>query len=149
LDTLATDRHNRRYLTFARVLPFATAFKTATVRNHDGSLSLVATDVPLTLYDQEPLSILVNGTVSGLVFTGTVPGASIVKKGRAYTYVARSRSGIQRVVIRESRTLGLFQVTVSVGHGWPAEAIVDAPGGVYLQVNVGGKCFFGHPTKLR
>ena len=95
------------------------------------------------------MSLLVTATLSGAVFSETIPGSSIVPKGRAFKYVANKKpAGIQRVVVRESRTPGLFQVTVKVKHGWPPGTIVEAPGLIFVQLRVGETCFFAHPTKL-
>jgi hypothetical protein len=50
--------------------------------------------------------------------------------------------------VKESRTPGLFQVNLNVKNGFAPAALVDAASGTNVQLNVGGKCFFGHPTKL-
>ena len=124
-------------------------FKIVHLTNHNGNVSLVAKDLPLGSYNQESVSLLVTAVVSGAVFSETVPGSSIVPKGSAFKFVAKQvPAGIQRVVVKRNRTSGLFDVTVRVRHGWPGGAILDAPGGIFVQLRVGDGCFFAQPTKL-
>ena len=125
-------------------------FKSATVTDHTGKLSLVARDVPLTTYTQQTVAIHLSGAL-GSIFAGAVPGASILPKGRSFKFSAPSgATGIIRVMLKEnSRTPGLFKVTLKTKQAWPPGTAVETPATTVVQLNVGGKCFFGNTTKVR
>ncbi len=127
-----------------------TTFKRARIINHNGRLSLLAKDLPLQNYNQEAIAVAVSGILSGSVFSQSVPGASIIAKGKAFKYVASQvPSGITRIVVKEStRTPGLFQITVNVKNGWAPGTLVESESLSFVQLHVGGTCFFAHPTKV-
>ena len=118
--------------------------------DHNGVLSIFAKDVPLGSYAQDSVSTSFEGTLAGLIFAESVPSASIIQKGHAFKYATpKGATGVTRLLVKESRTPGLFRVKVKTRGAWSPGSVFEAPGLLYVQLNVGGKCFFGHPTRVR
>ena len=125
-------------------------FRRATLRDSRGTLSLLAKDVPITTYTQEPVSVvLADG--GGTIFGGIVPGASILPKGSGFKFQAATGStGITSVTVCENRSLpGHFKVTLRTKGAWPVGSANETELTTDVTLNVGGQCFHGNATKVR
>ena len=125
-------------------------FRRATLRDSRGTLSMLAKDVPLTTYTQESVSThLVDG--GGTIFSGVVPGASIVPKGSGFKFHAVPGStGITYVTVRESRSMpGRFRVTMRTKAAWAPGLANETELTTDVTLNIGGRCFQGNATKVR
>ncbi len=126
------------------------AWKTATVVDHNGKLSLVGKDMPLAQYAQEDVSVRAS-EAQGPIFAQTVPGAAILLHGRGFKFAApKGSTGVIRVLLRQNpHTPGLFKLTVRTKAAWPQGSAAETPATTLVQVNIGGKCFLGNATKVR
>jgi DNA-binding beta-propeller fold protein YncE len=133
----------------ASTSPFT--FKSARVTDKSGNLSLIAVDVPLTTYAQETISVELVGLLFSRSYSATIPGASILLKGKSYKYTAPGGStGLIRILVKEnSKAPGLFKVTAKTKKAWPAGTFIETPASTVVLLNVGGQCFFGNVTKLK
>ncbi len=125
-------------------------FRRATLRDSRGTLSMLAKDVPLTTYTQQSVSMhLVDG--GGTIFSGVVPGASIVPKGSGFKFHAVPGStGITYVTVRESRSMpGRFRVTMRTKAAWAPGLANETELTTDVTLNIGGRCFQGNATKVR
>jgi DNA-binding beta-propeller fold protein YncE len=125
-------------------------WKTATIIDHNGKLSLVGKDVPMTGYFQGDVAVHVSGAL-GPIFSGLVPGASILPKGRGFKFTAPSGStGITRITLKDNPHLfGHFKVTLKTKSAWPPGTAVETPATTVVELNIAGKCFVGNATKVR
>ena len=125
-------------------------YKRATIKDSRGTLSLLAKDVPLTTYTQQTVATLLADS-GGDIFSGTVPGASILPKGTGFKFKAPPRStGVIEVLVKEDRRMtGSFNVTVKTKGAWTAGLANETPATTDVTVNVGGFCIRGNATKIR
>jgi hypothetical protein len=125
-------------------------YKTAKIDDRAGKLTLTAKDLYLQGYAQEPVTASISDP-NGPVYAGTVPGASFILKGSTYKFTAPSgATGIIRASVKQNRRApGWFLVKVKTKLAWPAGSAVFAEPLTVVQLNVGGRCFFGNATKIR
>jgi hypothetical protein len=125
-------------------------WKSATISDHTGKLSLTGKDVPTGSYLQGDVAVHVSDG-GGSIYSGVVPGASIVLKGRTYKFAAPSGStGIIRISLKEdSHLLGHFKVTLKTKSAWPPGSALETPATTVVELNVGGACFVGNATTVR
>jgi hypothetical protein len=124
-------------------------FRVAKLKDSRGQLVITAKDVPITTYTQEPVSALASDS-GGTIFSGTIPGASIIPKGTGFKYIAPSGStGITRVTVKENRRApGLFKITFKTKFAWTLGLANETIASTNVTLNVGGQCFTGAATKV-
>ncbi len=127
----------------------AATFRRATLRDERGQLSLRA-DVSLGTYAQETVSVVAEDG-GGEIFSGNVPGASIVAKGHGFKYSApRGATGITKVTVREKKhSGGTFKVTLKTKYAWTPPKADEDETTTSVTLNVGGACFRGNATRVR
>jgi len=104
----------------------------------------------LGTYAQETVSIMVDDN-GGTIFSGNVPGASIVPKGSSFQYKApNGTAGITKVKIcAKKNTAGLFKVSLDAKNAWTPPQADETEATTLVTLHVGGACFRGNATRIR
>jgi hypothetical protein len=124
-------------------------YRSASIKDGAGRASVTAKDVPLFVYNQEPLGLTLSDP-SGTIYASSVPGVAMILKGSTYKFVApKGATGIIRASVKESRTPGFFTVKMKVKQGWPPGTALFDETQTIVGINVGGQCFLGNATKVR
>ena len=125
-------------------------YQHANIKDSRGTLSLTAKDVPITEYTNQSVSVVIDDN-GGPIFSGTVPGASIILKGRTYKFTAPSHTtGLTKVTLKEDRKLpGSFKITAKTKGAWTPGLANETELTTTVTLNVGGMCFRGNATKVK
>jgi hypothetical protein len=135
------------------VLPVCTqnvqiVFNSAALTEKSGSLS-VSANVTMAPYNNGSVAVLAadNG---GTIFSGSVPGTSILLVGHQYKFKAPTgTSGITQVSVRDASRVGRpSKIKLKAKHAWIPPAADETVATTHITLNVGGVCFRGNATRI-